>query len=59
LILAAVVFSRITRALGRRLSRTMTLSGPDDRETVVSQLPSVYRAGVTLQLLAFLGFLIW
>jgi hypothetical protein len=62
LILAALVFSGITRVLARRLSPTMTLSptvGPDDRQTVVSQLPGVYRAGVTLQLLAFLGFVIW
>jgi hypothetical protein len=62
LILAALVVSGITRVLARRLGPTMTLSltvAPDDRETVVSQIPGVYRAGITLQLLAFLGFVIW
>jgi hypothetical protein len=62
LILAALVFPGITRLLARRVGPTMTLSptvGPDDHQTVVSQLPGVYRAGVTLQLLAFLGFVIW
>jgi len=62
LILAALVFSGTTRALGHRLTPNVTLSpkvDSDDRQTVVSQLPGVYRAGVTLQLLAFLGFVIW
>jgi hypothetical protein len=63
LILAALVFSGITRMVGdRRSSPRMTSShsvGSDDRQTVVSQLPSVYRAGITLQLLALLGFVIW
>jgi len=62
LILAALVFSAITRTLGHRLSPRRRLSlevGLDDGQTVVSQLPGVYRAGITLQLLALLGFVIW
>jgi hypothetical protein len=62
LILAALVFSGITRTLGSRPNPTMPLTpnvGSDDRQTVLSQLSGVYRAGVTLQLLAFLGFVIW
>jgi hypothetical protein len=61
LLVAALVFSGITRTLGCRSPSTMTPPanvGSDDRQTVVDQLPGVYRAGVTLQLLAFLGFLI-
>jgi hypothetical protein len=62
LILAALVFSGITRVCGnRRSSPTMasSLSAGSDDQTVVSQLPSVYRVGITLQFLAFLGFVIW
>jgi hypothetical protein len=63
LILAALVFSRITQVLrDRRATRSMT-SWTDascrDRETVISLAPDVYRAGVTLQALALLGFVIW
>ena len=63
LILAALVVSEITRMLANRLAApTMARScivDSDDRQTVVSQLPSVYRTGITLQLLALLGFVIW
>jgi hypothetical protein len=62
LMLAAIVLSGITRTLGGRPRAAMTPSsdsGFNDRHTVVSRLPCVYRAGVTLQLVAFLGFVIW
>ena len=63
LILAALVFSRITQALrDRRATRRRTSwtgVGCRDRQTVVSLMPDVYRAGVTLQSLALLGFVIW
>jgi hypothetical protein len=63
LILAALVFSGITRMFGdRRSSPTMASSlsaGSDGHQTVVSELPRVYRVGIALQFVAFLGFVIW
>jgi hypothetical protein len=63
LVLAALLFSGITRTLrDRRATPKMPmLTNVDrrDRQLVLYLLPDIYRAGVTLQLLGFLGFAIW
>lgn len=63
LILAALLFSGITRTFreSRATPKMPMLTNADhlDRQPVLDLLPDIYRAGVTFQLVALLGFVIW